>query len=83
MVAAFIRMNVRTTSRVASIGESLRSHFETADLHAKLLALGFREIEDLHPGLIRERYFPTARSPSSERGGHIVRAATRLDHADS
>jgi methyltransferase (TIGR00027 family) len=79
----YARARAELATRVASIGESLRSHFETADLHAKLLALGFREIEDLHPGLIRERYFPTARSPSSERGGHIVRAATRLDHADS
>ena len=62
-------------ARVASLGEAFRSHFETDALHAKLTALGFREIEDLGPALIRERYFIRDRS-LPDRGGHIVRATT-------
>jgi hypothetical protein len=34
-------------ARVAAVGESFWSHFETNVLHAKLAALGFREVEDL------------------------------------
>ena len=52
------------------------SHFETNVLHAKLTALGFREVEDLNPALIRERYFTNRGGSSPDRGGHIVRAAT-------
>jgi methyltransferase (TIGR00027 family) len=63
-------------ARVASIGESFRSHFETDGMKAKLTALSFGEIEDLGATLIRQRYFPGARSPLSDRGGHILRAGT-------
>jgi len=63
-------------SRVASIGEAFRSYFETDELHGKLNALGFREIEDLGPALIRERYFANRGGPSRQRGGHILRAQT-------
>jgi hypothetical protein len=51
-------------------------HFETTVLRAKLAALGFREIEDLNPALIREPYFTNRGASSPDRGGHIVRAAT-------
>ena len=44
-------------ARVAAVGEPFGSHFETNVLRAKLAALGFREVEDLNPALIRERYF--------------------------
>ncbi len=63
-------------ARVASIGEDFKSAFETDALHAKLAAMGFREIEDLGPGLIRERYFGKLGGYLPERGGHIVRAST-------
>jgi methyltransferase (TIGR00027 family) len=63
-------------SRVASTGEAFKSYFETDGLHAKLEALGFREIEDLGPALIRERYFANRGGSSRERGGHILRATT-------
>ncbi len=63
-------------ARVASVGEAFRSDYETEELHAKLLALGFREIEDLGPALIRERYFASRGSPLPDRGGHILRAST-------
>ena len=63
-------------ARVASIGEAFRSYFETDALHAKLRALGFREIEDLGPALIRERYFANRGGSLPDRGGHVIRATT-------
>jgi methyltransferase (TIGR00027 family) len=70
--------SVRTTlaARVAALGEAFRSHFETDVLHARLMALGFREVEDLGPALIRERYFANREGSLPGRGGHIVRATT-------
>jgi methyltransferase (TIGR00027 family) len=66
----------RLAARVASVGEAFRSHFETEALQAKLMALGFREVEDLGPALIRERYFANRGGSVRDRGGHIVRATT-------
>ena len=63
-------------ARVASIGESLRSHFETAGLLARLAGLGYRELEDLGPEQIRLRYFAGRGSPMPDRGGHVLRAST-------
>jgi methyltransferase (TIGR00027 family) len=65
----------RRAARVVAIGESFVSYFETPDLHIKLHALGFSEIEDLGPHEICARYFPT-RVPPSDKGGHILRAST-------
>ncbi len=63
-------------ARVASVGEAFKVYFESRDLSAKLIALGFREVEDLGPAQIADRYFP-GRSPGPRnRGGHIVRATT-------
>lgn len=62
--------------RVASIGEAFRSYFETGELHAKMTALGFREIEDLGPARIRERYFVGRGSDVRDRGGHVLHATT-------
>ncbi len=66
----------RLAARVASVGEAFRCHFETDALRARLMDLGFREVEDLGPAAIRERYFANAGGPSSDRGGHVVRATT-------
>jgi methyltransferase (TIGR00027 family) len=63
-------------ARVALIGEAFRSYFETDALHAKLMTLGFREIEDLGPALIRERYFANRGGSLPDRGGHVIRATT-------
>jgi methyltransferase (TIGR00027 family) len=71
---AVVRAELAT--RVAALGERFRSHFETATLQARLAALGFREIEDLGPAAIRQRYFADRRGASSNTGGHIVRATT-------
>jgi methyltransferase (TIGR00027 family) len=72
----YAAVHERLAARVASLGETFRSAFETETLHAKLTALGFREIEDLGPALIRERFFAQRTGASPERGGHIVRAST-------
>jgi methyltransferase (TIGR00027 family) len=66
----------RLAARVASVGESLKSHFQTDVLHAKLVALGFREVEDLGQSLIQKRYFRSQGDLQRDRGGHVVRATT-------
>jgi len=63
-------------ARVAAAGEAFRCLLDTRALHARLTALGFREIEDLGPVAIRERFFAGAAAPASDRGGHVVRATT-------
>ena len=63
-------------ARVASVGEAFKSYFETDALHGKLMALGFREVEDLGPALIRERYFANRGGSLPDRGGHVLRATT-------
>ena len=45
-------------------------------LRAKLLALGFTEVEDLGPREIAARYFPNRAVTLPDKGGHILRAAT-------
>jgi methyltransferase (TIGR00027 family) len=62
--------------RVALVGEALKTQFETDALHARLKALGFREIEDLGPQGIRRRYFAKHDGPVADRGGHVLRAST-------
>ena len=73
---AYSEAREQLADRVAALGEAIRTHFETAELHAQLAALGFREIEDLGPAQIRDRYFPGRGGGLSDRGGHIVRART-------
>ncbi len=63
-------------ARVASVGETFKSQFETDPLHAKLVALGFLEVEDLGPALIRERYFANRAGSPPDSGGHVVRATS-------
>jgi methyltransferase (TIGR00027 family) len=59
--------------RVASVGEALRSAFETGDLHARLAGLGFQVLEDLGPAGIRERILGV-QDEASDRGGHVLLA---------
>jgi methyltransferase (TIGR00027 family) len=63
-------------ARAASVGEPFRSHYETAPLHAKLVAMGFHVIEDIGPALIRERYFGNRDGSTSNNGGHVMSAST-------
>ncbi len=67
----------RRAAQVAELGEAWINYFEPRQLHAKLTALGFAEIEDLGPREIASRYFPGRAAVIAERGGHILRAATR------
>lgn len=66
----------RRAEHVAGLGEALINSFEPDELHAKLLDLGFSEVEDLGPPQIASRYFPGRADSAPERGGHILRAAT-------
>ena len=61
-------------ARVASVGESFQSYFDTDELRARLGELGFSEVTDLGPGDIAARYFPGAGAFGRDKGGHIVHA---------
>jgi methyltransferase (TIGR00027 family) len=63
------------SARVAAIGESIRNHFDSAVLHVRLKALGFREVEDLGWAEISARFFPGRATPSGG-GAHVLRAST-------
>lgn len=66
----------RRAACVADLGEAWLSYFESDQLRAKLLSLGFSEIEDMGPPAIAARYFPGRAGSIPERGGHVVRATT-------
>ena len=68
-------VHANLAERVASLGETFRSLFETDELHAKLTTLGFHDIEDLGPEWIRKRLVADSSGPLPERGGHILLAA--------
>jgi methyltransferase (TIGR00027 family) len=63
-------------ARVAAMGEQLRNHFESDVLHARLKALGFRDVEDLGWAEISARFFP-GRAAASGGSAHVLRASTR------
>lgn len=65
-------------ARVAALGERFRCYFHTDALHTKLADLGFCQIEDLGPNAIRQRYFYQHGVQNPDKGGHIVRASTRV-----
>jgi methyltransferase (TIGR00027 family) len=62
--------------RVAQVGESWVTYFESDMLRAKLTALGFSGIEDLGPRQMAERFFPSRANALSDKGGHILHAMT-------
>jgi methyltransferase (TIGR00027 family) len=61
-------------ARVAELGEAWKCYFEADELRAKLMGLGFTEVEDLGPRRIAARFFPNRASSAPEKGGHILRA---------
>jgi methyltransferase (TIGR00027 family) len=63
-------------ARVDEIGEPWVTYFEPEELRAKLLTVGFLEVEDLGPPQLVGRYFPNRPTSSAKKGGHVVRAAT-------
>ena len=66
----------KNAARVADLGEAWVTFFTPAELHAKLRAIGFSEIEDLGPPQIAAHYFPNRRIEVPGKGGHILRATT-------
>ncbi len=67
----------RRAQHVAELGEAWLNYLEADDLRAKLMALGFSEVEDLGPPQIAARYFPHRASTPPDKGGHILRATTK------
>jgi methyltransferase (TIGR00027 family) len=63
------------SARVAGMGESIRNHFDSAALHARLKALGFRDLEDFGWAEISARFFP-GRPASSGGSARVLRAST-------
>lgn len=61
-------------ARVAAVGEPFLSFFEPDELHEKLRALGFCEIEDLNPPRLWARFGLAGDRVLPERGGHVLRA---------
>ena len=66
----------RRAAHVAALGEAWINYCDSVQLHAKLTAFGFAEIEDMGPREIASRYFPTRVASAPGRGGHILRATT-------
>jgi methyltransferase (TIGR00027 family) len=66
----------KRAAHVAEFGEPFLSYFESEKLRAKLIDLGFTEVEDLGPPQIAARYSPNRVRSLPEKGGHIVRATT-------
>jgi len=62
--------------RVAAVGESLQSYFDTAPLCARLRATGFRHVDDIAPDAVAARFFPESERTAPARGGHIMHAST-------
>jgi len=63
-------------AHVAELGEAWLSYFDADELHSKLMALGFKEVEDLGPPQIASRYFPNRVIHLPDKGGHVLRATT-------
>jgi methyltransferase (TIGR00027 family) len=66
----------RRAAHLAELGEPWINYFESDKLRAKLLSLGFSEVEDLGPPQIASLYFPNRVTSLPDRGGHILRATT-------
>ena len=69
--------HARRAARVAELGEPFLNYFKADELRAKLMALGFAEVEDLGPAQIAARYFPNRVGTLPAKGGHILHAVTK------
>ncbi|HXT05556.1 MAG TPA: SAM-dependent methyltransferase [Roseiarcus sp.] len=67
----------RMAERVAALGETFRSYFDTADLACRLEDMGFTGVVDLGPREISAMLTPGAPAPASGNGGHIAHAYVR------
>jgi methyltransferase (TIGR00027 family) len=68
-------MHEMLVARVGAIGEQLHNHFDSEALHARLKALGFRQLEDLGWPEIAARFFP-GRPVSTGGSAHVLYAST-------
>jgi len=68
-------MHETLVRRVGAVGEQLRSYFDSEALHARLKALGFRQLEDFGWPEIAARFFP-GRPASSGGSAHVLYAST-------
>ena len=66
----------KLAARVSSVGETFQTYWQTEPLHTRLRGLGYRQIEDLSPVGIAARFLPARVGAVSDRGGHILHAAT-------
>jgi methyltransferase (TIGR00027 family) len=66
----------KRAAKVSEFGERWVNYLQSSELLARLTGFGFSEIEDLGPREIRAQYFPGVAPPSSNNGGHILRAST-------
>jgi methyltransferase (TIGR00027 family) len=69
-------LHAKRAARVEALGEAWVTHFEAEPLRARLMALGFSEVEDLGPPEIVSRYFPNRTDAAPGKGGHLLRATT-------
>jgi methyltransferase (TIGR00027 family) len=76
MPAEQVKAYQARAARVAAMGEAWRTQFEPAQLHARLRALGFGEIEDLGPAEVAILSFGAPAGTLPRKGGHLLR--TRL-----
>ena len=63
----------RRAARVEAAGEAWVTYFEADRLRARLMALGFTDVEDLGPAEIASRYFSIRTRAALDKGGHILR----------
>lgn len=67
-------------ARVAAAGEPWITLLDPIDLSDELIRIGFREIEDLNPSRLAERYFGApAGGPDRGAGPHILYASTKTE----
>lgn len=78
MSAAARALHDELAARVLSVGEKFHTYWATERLHARLRELGYRRIEDLGPVDIAARFLPGRAGAVSDRGGHILHAATTI-----
>jgi methyltransferase (TIGR00027 family) len=66
----------RRAAHVAALGEAWVSHFEKDQLCDRLTALGFSAVQDLGPRQIASLYFPSLAASLTDKGAHILQAAS-------
>ena len=69
-------LHEQRAARTEAVGEAWVSYFGADQLRAKLMAIGFSEVEDLGPPQIAARYFPHRADTFPDKGGHVLRATT-------